>query len=169
MGGQVFVEAAIRDGNWALVNPEYGGARRGGEVVCCLVYDTKPIRRTYPFEEADIVFTFGQELIQRLGIKIREGGTYVLNEVDPPEKINLGVKPKKLATLNATGLSIETFGPSAIPVTNTGMLGAVSKATGLISLESLCSAILDKWPGELGEKNVEFAKESFKRVKVKEY
>jgi 2-oxoacid:acceptor oxidoreductase gamma subunit (pyruvate/2-ketoisovalerate family) len=169
MGAQVFVEAAIRDGKWALVNPEYGGIRRGGAVVCCLVYDTKPIRKTYPFEEADTIFTFGQELIQRLGLKVREGGTYVLNEKDPPEKINLGVKPKKLATLDATDLSIELFGPSTIPITNTGMLGAISKATGFISLESLCDAILDRWPGKLGEKNVEFAKESYRRVQVKEY
>jgi Pyruvate/2-oxoacid:ferredoxin oxidoreductase gamma subunit len=112
----------------------------------------KPVRRTYPFEETDTVFTFGQELIQCLGIKVREGGTYVLNEADPPEKINLGVKPKKLATPDATDLPIEIFGSSAIPVTNTGMLGAISKTTVLISLESLHGAIFDKWSGKLGKK-----------------
>lgn len=169
LGGQVFIRAAIRDGKWALVNPEYGGVRRGGTVICGLRYNDKPIRRVYPVEEANCILVLGQGLVQKIGIKVKEGVIAVLNAVEPPEKIVLNAKPSKIATLDATGLSIEVLGPSAIPITNSQMLGAISKATGFITIESLCDAIRHQWSEELGDINVKLAKLGYERVRVKEF
>lgn len=169
MGSQVFVEAAIRDGKWALVNPEYGGTRRGGTVVCCLRYDTKPIRRVYPVEEADGLFVIGHGLTEKFGLKVKEGGFAVLNEAKSPEEIEMDPRPSKTATVDATGLSFEVFGPRAIPITNTAMLGAICKATGFITLDSLISTIGEKWPGKIGDANIRIAKMAYERVKVKAF
>jgi 2-oxoacid:acceptor oxidoreductase gamma subunit (pyruvate/2-ketoisovalerate family) len=171
MGAQVFVEAAIRDGKWALVNTETGGVRRGGLVVCGLRLDDKPIRKVYPLdaEEGDCILVLGQNMVETIGLKVKPGVIAVLNAVEPPENIILSIKPSKVATVDATGVSIEVLGSSAIPITNTPMLGAISKATGFITLESLCGAIEDKWPGKLGEVNVKLAKLGYQRVRVKEF
>jgi Pyruvate/2-oxoacid:ferredoxin oxidoreductase gamma subunit len=49
------------------------------------------------------------------------------------------------------------------------MLGAISAATGLIKLESLEEPIMSRFPGRLGERNVEATKLGHDKVRWKDY
>ena len=92
----------------------------------------------------------------------------VLNDREAPEKIDLGVNLSRVATVDATAISSRLFGRRAIPVTNTIMLGAISAATGIVKLDSLFDPIKSRFPGRIGERNVEAAMLGYESVKWKD-
>ncbi|MEE9553684.1 MAG: 2-oxoacid:acceptor oxidoreductase family protein, partial [candidate division Zixibacteria bacterium] len=47
------------------------------------------------------------------------------------------------------------------PIQNTTLLGYFAAVTGLISLEGVKSAILERFPGMIGKKNIEAAEKAF--------
>jgi len=48
---------------------------------------------------------------------------------------------------------------------NTGMLGAVARATGMVSLESVEKVVVERFSGSIAEMNMEVIKEAYKEVK----
>jgi len=167
MGALILAEAAFSEGKYAQKIPMYGGARRGGDVTVSLRLDDKPIRRTSGIYEPDSVIvldpTLKKQSFVRAGIKM--GGTAILNDELWPKDIDLGVKLGKVATLDATGISAEVFGVRAIPIVNTPMLGAIAKATGWVTLESLVEPIKRQLPGKVGELNVRACQRGWEAVK----
>jgi len=167
MGALILAEAAFSEGKYAQKIPMYGGARRGGDVTVFLRLDDKPIRRTSGIYEPDSVIvldpTLKKQSFVRAGIKM--GGTAILNDELWPKDIDLGVKLGKVATLDATGISAEVFGVRAIPIVNTPMLGAIAKATGWVTLESLVEPIKRQLPGKVGELNVRACQRGWEAVK----
>jgi len=65
-------------------------------------------------------------------------------------------------TYDGTGIALK-YGllVAGLPVVNTTMLGAFAKATGLVKLETVQKVIMEKWPGKVGEKNAQGAKEAY--------
>jgi len=170
VGALMLADAAYSEGKYAQKIPVYGGMRRGGDVTVFLRLDDKPIRRTSGVYEPDTIVVLDPALAKvpevRKGLK--EGGMAIVNEVAGPEEIDLGVELSKVATVDATGISTEILGQRAIPITNTTMLGAFSRVTGLVELESLFDPIMHQFPGRIGEINVEACKKGFEAVRVKE-
>ena len=63
-----------------------------------------------------------------------------------------------MVTVDATRISVKLgLFVAGSAVVNTVMLGALARATKLVSLESLQQAIRERWSGELGEKNAKAA------------
>lgn len=168
MGALALAEAAFAEGKYAQKIPVYGGMRRGGDVTVFLRLDDKPIRRTSGIYEPDALIVLDPTLTRvpevRRGLK--KGGLVVLNDERSPDEVDLGVQLSKIATVDATGVSTELFGPRAIPITNTTMLGAVSRATGWVRLESLTEPLKHMFPGKQGEVNLDACKRGYERVKV---
>lgn len=167
----MLIEAAFTEGKWGQKIPVYGGERRGAPVVAYLRIDDKPVRQTSFIYEPDwiVVLDEGLEKIVNVTSGLKEGGTAVMNDRRAPENVDLGVNLSKMATVDATAISAELFGRRAIPITNTIMLGAISAATGLVKLESLKEPIKSRFPGRLGERNIEAAKLGYEKVRLKEY
>ncbi|MGQ9679801.1 MAG: 2-oxoacid:acceptor oxidoreductase family protein [Candidatus Bathyarchaeia archaeon] len=168
MGALALAEAAFSEGKYAQKIPVYGGMRRGGDVTVFLRLDDKPIRRTCGIYEPDALVVLDQALIHVPDVRkgLKRGGIAILNSDKNPEEIDLGVQLSKIATVDATGISAELFGHRAIPITNTTMLGAVSKATGWVKLESLSTPIKHMFPGRIGETNFEACTRGYNAVKV---
>jgi 2-oxoisovalerate ferredoxin oxidoreductase gamma subunit len=170
MGALMLAEAAFSEGKYAQKIPMYGGMRRGGDVTVFLRLDDKPVRRTCGIYEPDALVILDTALaampMVRKGLK--RGGIAVLNTERSPDEVDLGVDLSKVATVDATGIFTEVFGPRAIPITNTTILGAVSKATGWVKLESLFEPMKHMFPGRIGELNVEACKKGYKAARVKE-
>jgi 2-oxoisovalerate ferredoxin oxidoreductase gamma subunit len=168
MGALMLAEAAFSEGKYAQKIPVYGGMRRGGDVTVFLRLDDKPIRRTCGIYEPDALVVLDPTLTEQGAVTqgLKKGGTVVLNDPRKPKNIDLGVKLKRVATLDATALSTELFGVRAIPITNTIMLGAVAKATGWVKLESLTGPIKHGLPGRLGDQNVAACKRGYDAVEV---
>ncbi len=170
MGARMLAEAAFSEGKYAQKIPVYGGMRRGGDVTVFLRLDDKPIRRTCGIYEPDAIVVLDSALISVPAVRkgLKKGGLAVLNDERSPEEVDLGVELSKLATVDATGISTEVLGQRAIPITNTTMLGAISRATGWVKLESLFEPIMHMFPGRIGELNVEACKRGYEAVRVRE-
>jgi pyruvate ferredoxin oxidoreductase gamma subunit len=67
----------------------------------------------------------------------------------------------RLLTIPATDIAREHLGR---PVPNVVMLAGFAALTGLIGLASLSNAILEHFPGKVGERNVAAAQATFERV-----
>jgi pyruvate ferredoxin oxidoreductase gamma subunit len=167
----VLLEAAFHEGMWGQKIPVYGGERRGAPVVAYARLDDQPVRQTSFIYEPDWIVVLDEGLHEVVNVSqgLKGDGTAILNDRRAPEDVDLGVKLGKMVTVDATAISTEMFGRRAIPITNTIMLGAISGATGVIKLESLTEPIMSRFPGRIGERNVEAAKRGYDSVKWKEY
>lgn len=166
----VLIEAALTEGKWGQKIPVYGGERRGAPVVAYMRIDDDPIRQTNFITEPDwiVVLDEGLDKIVNVTSGLKEGGMAIINDREAPEDVDLGVDLSRVATVDATSISTKLFGRRAIPVTNTTMLGAISAATGVVKLESLVEPIMTRFPGRIGERNVEAAKLGYENVKWKD-
>jgi pyruvate ferredoxin oxidoreductase gamma subunit len=64
-------------------------------------------------------------------------------------------------SINAIRIALDVLGR---PIYNTAMLGALLKVKPLTSLESISKVIRERFPGTLGEKNVEAVKRAYEEV-----
>jgi len=169
MGALILAEAAFSEGKYAQKIPVYGGMRRGGDVTVFLRLDDKPIRRTCGIYEPDALVVLDPALASYPAVRngLKKGGIAVLNGEERPEEVDLGVELSRVATVDATGISMEILGPRVIPITNTTILGAIAKATDWVELESLFEPITHAFPGRIGELNVEACKMGYASAKVK--
>ena len=167
MGALILAEAAFSEGKYAQKIPVYGGMRRGGDVTVFLRLDDKPIRRTSGIYEPDALVVLDPTLASKPQVQrgLKKGGIAIINEEKPPSDVDFSVKLRKVATVDASGVSAQLFGVRAIPITNTTMLGAIAKATDWIELESLFEPITHTFPGRIGEINVEACKKGYEMVK----
>lgn len=167
--GEILADAAFREGKWSQKIPVYGNERRGAPVMAFTRIDDKKITLNCGIEQPNCIIVLDQVLPTIVDVSrgLREGGVAVLNDKRPPDGVDLGVRLSKLATVDATGISIEIFGPRAIPITNTIMLGAFSKATGIVKMESLFEPIMEKFPGRIGELNVQAVEKGYEMTEVK--
>jgi 2-oxoisovalerate ferredoxin oxidoreductase gamma subunit len=170
MGALMLAEAAFSEGMYAQKTPVYGGMRRGGDVTVFLRLDDKPIRRTCGIYEPDALVILDPALMAYPTVRkgLREGGMAVLNSEVGPEEIDRGVELTRVATVDATRISTEVFGPRAIPITNTAILGAIAKATDWVELDSLFEPITHAFPGRIGELNLDACKKGYGSARLKE-
>lgn len=168
MGALLLAEAAFREGKWAQKIPVYGGMRRGGAVTVFLRIDDKPIRRSCGIYEPDAIIVLDPALVRleetRRGLK--RGGIAILNYRGEAEKLNLGVKLSKIGIIDATAISSEIFGRRTIPITNTVMLGAISRATRWVRLGSLLESIKEQFRGRIREINIDACKKGYESIEV---
>ena len=168
MGALMLSEAAFAEGKYAQKIPVYGGMRRGGDVTVFLRLDDKPIRRTSGIYEPDALIILDPTLTKHEKVTrgLKDGGTVILNDTIKPSELDIGLPLGTVATLDATSISTELFGPRAIPIVNTILMGAIAKATDWVKLENLFEPIMHAFPGRIGELNVEACKKGYAAAEV---
>ena len=168
MGAMILAEAAYSEGKYAQKIPVYGGQRQGGAVNVFLRLDTKPILRNCCIYEPDAVVILDSTITMDNSVKkgLKKGGIAILNDTRKPEKVEMGVELSKVAVVDANKIYTEIFGRRAIPITNTIMLGAISKATSWVKLESLLESIKNTFTGQLIESNIDACKRGYDNVNI---
>ncbi|MDI6642711.1 MAG: pyruvate ferredoxin oxidoreductase subunit gamma [Candidatus Hodarchaeaceae archaeon] len=158
---RLLAEAAFLEGKHCQAFPFFGAERRGAPVVAFARIDRKPIRtRTQVYEPSHVVVldpTLPEVVNVAAGLK--RGGVIVMNA----KKIPTQLKGAKVALVDATTVAIETLG---VPIINTAMLGALAKATGVVSLDSVTEAIKRYFKEKLAEKNVAAAKRAYDQTVI---
>ena len=87
----------------------------------------------------------------------------IVNTNQSPKELKdgLGLEDAEAWVLDATSLALKVLGR---PITNTAMLGAVVKATGLVMLESLLEAVKERFPGRVGEMSLELVETAYREA-----
>lgn len=142
----LFGEAALDTGMFIQAFPEYGPERMGAPVQAFNRLSDKPIRSYAGIKRPRVVVVLDASLIESAHVVdgLREDGILLVNTTEKPEELRkrLGLAPTvKVYTVDASKIAMETVGKN---VPNTPMLGALVKATGVLSFEQMMEAIKHK-------------------------
>jgi pyruvate ferredoxin oxidoreductase gamma subunit len=160
--------AAINEGKFAQAFPSFGPERRGAPVQAFARIDTKKIRTREKIYHPDIILVLDPTLpkITKVTDGLKQNGVAILNSNLSEKEVRkfLGDYKGKLALVDATKIAIEEIG---LPITNTTMLGAFLKVTGLIEVKSMEEALKERF-GRLAEKNIKALHRALKETKIYE-
>ncbi len=165
---EILVEAMMYEGKYAQAFPMFAGERRGAPVASFLRIDDKPVRVHQQLYTPDIAVVLDLGLVTLIpwhsGLK--PGGIAILNWKGSQSELKIPVKLSKLALVDATDVSFKAFGQTAMPITNTAMVGALAKVTGLVKLENVNKAIEHRFSGRIAERNIVAVKLAYDQTKI---
>ncbi len=167
VASQILVEAAFREGKYVQAFPYFGVERRGAPVTAFAKIDDKSIRDRSEVYNPDYVIVLDPSLVTVINVTegLKEDGMVLVNSEKPPDEVEIG-DVKTVATVDATEIAINHgLGSRTAPIVNSAILGAFSRASGLVSLDSLVASILANAPAKR-EENAAAAKDAYEQVKV---
>lgn len=157
--------AAIGEGKFAQAFPSFGPERRGAPVMAFVRVSEAPIKLREKVYEPNIVVVLDPTLLGLVNVEagLRPGGMVIVNTTKSIAEIRkqTGIKAK-LAVVDASKIAIETM---RVPITNTTMLGALVKATGLVSMKGLNAPIEHRFGG-IAQKNINACTKAFEETTV---
>ena len=164
---ELLAQAAIALGKFAQAFPSFGPERRGAPVVAFVRVSEAPIRTREKIYQPDVVVVLDPSVLNFVNVAdgLKPEGTLIINAPYCEEtcRIDYGFGGR-LAFVDADKIAKEVLG---VPITNTTMLGAVLKATGLLKPQEMESAMKARF-GALGEKNLNALKTAFETTVIHE-
>lgn len=169
-GAEMLSMAAFLEGRHAQAFPSFGSERTGAPVVAFCRIDDREIRLREPIIEPHAVIIQDPTLLLQVDVLSglhRPDGYILINSNKGFTELGLGefvkgMRPNRLVSLPATELSLKHVG-RAVP--NVPLLGGFAAASGLISLESVITAINEKFGGKVAAGNIAAAAEAYHLVK----
>ena len=163
---ELLARTALFEGKYIQSFPEFGPERMGAPVTAFTRISTQPIRIHSSIYEPDVVVVLDPTLLNSVPVAsgIDDNGIIIVNSADEIAVVRKSLKTKKgqLWTVPATQIALRILG---MPITNTAMLGAVARATGVISLESVEKTVKERFRLDLAEKNFAVIKEAYQEAK----
>jgi pyruvate ferredoxin oxidoreductase gamma subunit len=162
---ELVARAAIATGKWATAFPSFGPERRGAPVVAFARMDESPIRLRSKIYNPDAVIVLDPSLLDIANPTegLRENGTLIINSSHDAEAIRNRLSYKgRLALVDATRIAKEVLG---LPITNTTMVGALVKATGLLTIEALTEPFQERF-GKIAARNIEAMQRAFSETTI---
>jgi pyruvate ferredoxin oxidoreductase gamma subunit len=165
----LFAESAIEEGKHGQGFPEYGPERMGAPMRGFTRISDEPINVHCAIEEPKIVVVLDPTLLDSVDVTegVPQDGTIIVNTQKTPEEIRkqLGLKGRRVYTVNATQIALETIGR---PIPNTVMLGALLRATNILDIATLEKNITKKfekkYSAKVAEGNVKAIRRAFEEV-----
>jgi len=144
--------AAFKDGKFAQAFPSFGAERIGAPVQAFVRIDEKKIRTREEVRTPDYLIIQDSFLIGAVPVLdgIKPDGLILVNSEKAPEDLNIKTTAR-VETIPATEIALEIIGR---PIPNAIMIGAFCSITGLVSIDAVQEAIMEKFPGRVGENNV---------------
>jgi len=162
---ELFALSAIEEGKFAQGFPSFGTERRGAPVTGFNRVDDKQIKIRSGIYHPDVVVVLDASLVSLVDVAegLKPEGTLLVNSTKSLEELKKDIRfGGKIATCDATGIAWKELG---VPITNTTMLGALIKVTGIVKLESLDNPIKERF-GRIAPKNMSAAKSAYDQVKI---
>jgi phenylglyoxylate dehydrogenase gamma subunit len=148
-GGQGAVSAAtmlaaamLEQGKYAVAIPAFGFERRGAPVVSFVRCSDREIRQMTNIYAPDCLICVDPTLTRSVDIfaGLKPGGTLVQATNRPLDEVKLAPNVATAGLCDAVNIALEIF---KRPITNTIMLGAFARSTGVVSLEALQRSLED--------------------------
>jgi len=143
---EVFALAAFLEGKYVQSFPQFGTERRGAPVVAFCRIDDKKIDIHSQIYQPDAICVLDVSLIKTIDIMagLKKDGWLILNTSQKPEYFGY-LGSMRVATVDATSIALfKKLGSEKAPIVNTTILGALVRATGIVRLQSVVDAILQK-------------------------
>ena len=163
---ELLARAAIDEDKYAQAFPSFGPERRGAPVLSFVRISNEHIRIRAEITEPDVVVVLDPSLLRMINVTsgLKDGGTVVINTSKSAEEIKTEFNIKqRLSTVDATKIAQETLG---VPITNTTMIGALVKATSVVSLDSLVTPLRERFR-RLADRNINAMQRAYEETIVK--
>ncbi|RLF48961.1 MAG: hypothetical protein DRN20_03370 [Thermoplasmata archaeon] len=168
LAAQALASAAFHDGYYGVAFPFFGAERRGAPVLAFARIDREKIYQKTQIYEPDCVVVLDDKLVDLVNVAegLKQDGIAIINSSKKPDEIELE-REAKVAVVDATTIALEVLGT---PITNSAMLGAFAKATGIISMDALEKGIMDIFGPRIGveraKRNIEAAKKAYESTDI---
>jgi 2-oxoacid:acceptor oxidoreductase gamma subunit (pyruvate/2-ketoisovalerate family)/2-oxoacid:acceptor oxidoreductase delta subunit (pyruvate/2-ketoisovalerate family) len=159
---KILASAIYLEGKYTQAIPMYGTERRGAPVAAfCRVDDTR-IRERDLVHEPDIVVVLDPLLNRSVDVTdgLKKGGLVIVNHPGSAKDTGLA-GDFRVSTVDATKIALDVIGR---PITNTAILGAFAKATGIVTIDSLAKSLSMELSDRLIPKNVEAMKKAYEET-----
>lgn len=136
---KVFADACLSGGRYTQAFPEYGPERAGAPLKAYNRIGSRELRLHCPVTKPNIVSVVDATLLDAIDITdgAPDDAAFIINSSKDPKEIRAKIKAKstqKVFTVDATTISVDTIG-RVMP--NTPMVGALTKVSGLLTLDSV--------------------------------
>ncbi len=162
---ELLAVAAIEEGKYAQAFPSFGPERRGAPVIAFARVSDEPILIRSQVYNPHVVVVLDPSILRIVNVTqgMQNGGMLVANTHQSPEELAGHFDlPLKVAVVDASRIAREELGR---PITNTTMLGAMLRATGILSLESFYGPFKSRF-GRIAEQNIEALKRAFNETRL---
>jgi len=170
VAAQILAEAAYLQGFKGVTSaPTFGPERRGAPVTASTRISDEPIRTFSQIEQADIAVVLDDTLFKVVDVlsRLKEGGLIIINTPLPADQTGIN-GCFDIATVDATGIALKHYlTKEGAPVINTPLLGAVARATGIVSLDHIEKALQGKLPKEAVARNFSTVKAAYDETIIK--
>ncbi len=165
---ELLARTALAEGKYIQSFPEFGPERMGAPVTAFTRISDEPIRLHSAIYDPDVVVVLDSTLVKTVPVTAglnKDEDIIILNSTELPSvlKDNLRVVKGKVWTVAASEMALKILGA---PITNTAMLGAVARATGIISLDTVEKTVSERFRPDVAEKNFRVIKEAYKEAKT---
>lgn len=167
IGSEILAQAFFIEGKFVQAFPAFGVERRGAPVAAFCRMDSQPINLRNQIYRPDHVVILEDSLLDTIpvmeGLKI--GGTLLINSPRSPEVFRGRFdKQYQAFWIDAGSIALACrLGSISNPIVNTAILGAFSKATGLVDIEAVVQAIEAYLPAKKTN-NQRAARDAYKLV-----
>lgn len=169
IASELLAQAAFLEGKFPQSFPFFGVERRGAPVTAYTRIDVKPIGVRTSVTEPDIVVVLDAGLMRsiRVAAGLKRRGLLLVNTDGVVSGLDAKVAAR-IATVDATAIALaQGLGSRSTPIVNTAVLGALARASEIVSLDSVLQAI-ERFVPAKQEANMEAARLAYREVKVPE-
>ena len=159
---EMLSHAAFEEGKHSQAVPSFGSERMGAPVVAYVRIDDKEIELREPVLDPTLLIVQDPTLFHAIDLfaGLREDGYLLINTTRTLAELGIEEATNKLpaghvVTVAATELAMKHL---KRPTPNTVLLGALTAVHDTVQIDSVCAAIMKKFPGKVGEMNVEAAR-----------
>ena len=160
--------AAFDEGKFSQAFPSFGSERTGAPVVSFCRIDNRPIRSREPVIKPDALIIQDVTLLHQVDVfaGLSTEGYVLINTSKSFDELGLGdylrtFHRERLLTCPATEIALEYLGR---PLPNAVLLGGFAALTGQVTLESITTAIGERFTGATGDQNVAAATAAYQLV-----
>ncbi len=168
----LLAEAALHEDKYSQGFPEYGPERMGAPMCGYTRISDEEIRLHCAIYTPDIVAILDETLIDAVDVTagLVQDGAIIVNTAKDPDAIRRKTGfGGKIATINATQISIEELGR---PIPNTVMMGALLKTTNILHIDTVIKDIEkkfgEKFPERVVQGNIKAINRAFEEVVISE-
>lgn len=160
--------AAFAEGRHAQAFPSFGSERTGAPVVAFCRVDDQAIRVREPISEPDALIIQDPTLLHQVDLfnGLENDGYILINTSRSFDDLGLGefvksFRHERLLTVPATEIAREHLGR---PMPNAVLLGGFAALAEVVSLDSVATAVREKFSGSVADRNVLAAEKAFEYV-----
>ncbi len=141
IAASILAQALVDEGKFVVAVPSFGFERRGAPVAAFVRCDTRPLRAMTNIYHPDCVICIDPTVARAVNIfaGMPDGGTLVQATRGTLADLEIPATLARVGLCDAVGIALEVFHR---PITNTVMLAAFARTTGMVSLEALQNALL---------------------------